>query len=170
MILIALGSNLPSEYGTSKDTLEAAIQQLPKYGLHVIALSCLYETVPVPVSDQPNYVNGVAEIASDKSAEEILEILHAIEYDFGRRRTVQNAARCVDLDLIDCRGEIHDGELILPHPRAAERGFVLYPLRDIAPNWVHPQNHRKVDDLIAELSEDQKSIEKSAITSCVSVV
>ncbi len=156
MIIIALGANLPSDIGSPKQTLLAALDAMPAYGLHVLKLSECYETEPVPKSDQPNYVNCVAVLTTELDAKSVLSALHKIEADFGRRRSVVNAARCLDLDLLDYNGLCCDDELVIPHPRMHERGFVLYPLRDVAPDWVHPVSGKTLATLISELPIDQQ--------------
>jgi len=156
LIYVALGSNLPSAQGGPQETLLAALGLFPSYGIDVIKVSNWYETAPVPVSDQPNYVNGVVCVKTLKTPEQLLETLHTIETEFGRVRSVTNAARCIDLDLIDYNGVIQDDNLVLPHPRMALRGFVLYPLRDIAPHWQHPILGYSIGKLIESLPIDQQ--------------
>ncbi len=141
MILIAIGANLPDRAGalplaTCRAGVEA-LRALP--GLRLTAVSPWYRTAPVPASDQPDFCNGVARIEGDCDPEWLLHTLHAIEARAGRVRSVANAARVLDLDLIDCNGALRDGPLILPHPRAHRRGFVLLPLNDVAPDWIHPR-------------------------------
>lgn len=155
MILIALGANLPGRFGGPLEMLEAALQRLPGLGVFPLSCSPWYETAPVPASDQPNYVNGVALVDSIHDAEGTLRALHAVEEDFGRVRTERNAARVVDLDLVDFHGQIREAAPILPHPRMHERAFVLVPLRDVAPEWRHPVLRLDVAALIAALPEGQ---------------
>ena len=121
-------------------------------------LSSFYETAPVPVSDQPWYVNGVARVLTRLSAHDLLDRLHAVEAEFGRVRRERNAARVIDLDLIAYGQELlrEDGGIQVPHPRMAERAFVLLPLRDVAVGWVHPVLGRTVEELIADLPKDQQ--------------
>ena len=157
-IFIGLGANLPSpNHGSPRNTVVAAIAALEAAGLRIRARSPLYESEPIPVSDQPWYVNAVVEAESSLGCSELLELLHSVENAFGRTRSVPNAARILDLDLLDCRGEIRPGpdRLILPHPRLQDRAFVLLPLADIAPNWRHPASHRAVAELLAALPPDQ---------------
>ena len=164
MILIGLGANLVSkQFGAPSDTLEAALLALEKNGVTIVARSRWYKSAPVPVSDQPWFVNGVIAVATQHSPEPLLDVLLEIEHEFGRERGVANAARVLDLDLIDFGGKIleksadNDGPALqLPHPRLAERAFVLLPLAEIAPNWRHPINRRHIDDLIADLPPDQQ--------------
>lgn len=155
MILIAMGSNLPSRFGGPRETLEAALARLAEKGLSVAARSPWYETAPVPVSDQPWYVNGVARIETGLDAVALLAVLHAVEAEFGRVRTIANAARCIDLDLLAYGETIRNDAPILPHPRMQERAFVLLPLADVAPGWVHPVSRRSVEDMIASLPPGQ---------------
>ncbi len=84
----------------------------------------------------------------------LLAALQQIEHDAGRLRTVPDAARTLDLDIIDIDGQVRSApDPILPHPRAHLRGFVLYPLRDVAPGWVHPLLHKHVETLIEALPD-----------------
>jgi 2-amino-4-hydroxy-6-hydroxymethyldihydropteridine diphosphokinase len=158
-IFIAIGANLPHErYGSPRQTLEAALAELGRRGIRTVRLSPWYRTAPVPASDQPWFVNAVAEVASDLAADVVLAELHAVEAAFGRARTVPNAARPIDLDLLDYRGEIAaggPGRAILPHPRMAGRAFVLRPLADLAPDWRHPVTGQSIGDLLAALPSDQ---------------
>ena len=112
----------------------------------------------MPASDQPWYFNAVAEISANLSADQLLAELHAVEDQFGRVRSVPNAPRIIDLDLLDFRGEIAPGGLgkaILPHPRLIDRAFVLRPLADLAPNWRHPVSGASIQALVAALPADQ---------------
>jgi 2-amino-4-hydroxy-6-hydroxymethyldihydropteridine diphosphokinase len=129
---------------------------LSEAGLGVRRRSRWYESAPVPASDQPWYVNGVVAVVSTLTAPAVLDRLHRIEEDFGRLRGEANAARTLDLDLLDFDGVIvtppEGHALRLPHPRLHERAFVLLPLRDVAPNWRHPVFGKDVGALIAELA------------------
>jgi 2-amino-4-hydroxy-6-hydroxymethyldihydropteridine diphosphokinase len=156
-IIVALGANLPSaRHGPPRATLEAALAALAQSGVRVLARSSWYASPPVPRSDQPDYVNGVARVATDLGPADLLACLHRIEAAFGRVRTARDAARAIDLDLIDYAGLVTapDGPgPILPHPRAHLRGFVLIPLREVAPDWRHPITAEPVDALIRALPD-----------------
>ena len=157
-IFIGLGANLPSpRFGPPEATLAAALGRLEALGVQLLARSRWYETAPVPASDQPWYVNAVAEVESDGTAAELLAVLHRIESEFGRIRAERNAPRLVDLDLLAFGEAVNDGPglPILPHPRMHERAFVLLPLRELAPEWRHPKLGRSLDALIAALPADQ---------------
>ncbi len=156
MILIGIGGNLPSQFGDPYHTCKAAVDALGRRGLTVARRSRWYRTAPVPASDQPWYVNGVAMVAGPDDPFEILGILNELEAEFGRTRGVQNAARVIDLDLLDHGGAVLDTpRLQLPHPRMHLRAFVLLPLIEIVPDWIHPASGRSIDSLINALSPEQ---------------
>lgn len=150
-ILVALGANLPSRFGGPCETLEAALAALEEQGMRVAARSRFYRTPPWPPSDQPWYVNAVARVESDLRPVELLARLHAVEGEFGRVRSVANAARPIDLDLVAHGDVVMEGNVVVPHPRLADRAFVLLPLRDVAPDWSDPRDGRSLDTLIAAL-------------------
>jgi 2-amino-4-hydroxy-6-hydroxymethyldihydropteridine diphosphokinase len=157
LIFLGLGANLPSEqYGAPRDTLEAALGQLAQTGIEVAAHSRWYRSAPLPASDQPWFVNGVASLLTSLAPEELLRRLLEIESAIGRRRSRVDAARVVDLDLLAyndviCRPPAAGGGLELPHPRLAERAFVLLPLAELAPHWRHPLSGRSVAGMIDDL-------------------
>lgn len=158
MILVAIGANLPGPGGeppveTCRRSL-IEIERLP--GLRIVALSRWYRTAPVPASDQPDYINGVVGLMGMVDPANLLRELQAIEQICGRIRGVPNAARTLDLDIIDMDGLVRDApDPILPHPRAHERAFVLRPLREVAPDWVEPRLGQSVEALLERLGEDR---------------
>jgi 2-amino-4-hydroxy-6-hydroxymethyldihydropteridine diphosphokinase len=136
---------------------------LEKRGVKIARCSRFFRSAPVPPSDQPWFVNAVAAVDTDLSAGDLLALLHDIEAELGRTRRQRWEARVIDLDLLDYRSIVTgdsppQGEPVLPHPRLAERAFVLLPLKDVAPDWRHPVSHRSVDDLISGLHGDQMVI------------
>jgi len=146
--------NLREDLKRTQIDLEAALDELSRRGVAVRRLSPWYRSAPVPASDQPWYVNGVAEIQTALSADPLLAVLHEVERDFGRVRTVQNAPRIIDLDLLDFQGKTAvggPGRAILPHPRMTARAFVLRPLADLAPAWRHPVAGTPIQALLAAL-------------------
>ena len=157
-IIIAFGANLPNpDFGSPRDTCLAALAELDARGVKVRRRSPFYESAPVPISDQPWYVNGVAQVETALDPEGLLAVLHETERRFGRVRRERNEARVMDLDLIAYGRQVHEAPPpILPHPRMADRAFVLLPLRDIAPGWVHPVTGRTVEDLVAKLAPGQQ--------------
>ena len=159
-IHIGLGANLPHpDFGAPIRTLERALAALNDRGVRVVKLSPWYRTAPVPVSDQPWYFNAVAEVATGLAPDALLATLHGVEDRFGRERTVRNAPRFIDLDLLDygsCAKIVKTiGLSVVPHPRMQERAFVLLPLRDVAPGWRHPVTGVPIDALIAALPAEQ---------------
>ena len=154
MILIAFGANLPGPDGAPpRETCLRALTAIGDIaGLSTAAVSPFYVSAPVPVSDQPSYINGVLRAEGAIDPPVLLARLLEIESRFGRRRTGLNAARSLDLDII-AMGDLVRAEPdpILPHPRAHERAFVLYPLADVAPDWRHPVLGQTAAELLATL-------------------
>jgi len=114
------------------------------------------------MSDQPWYINGVISVETDLSPRALLELLLEVENFFGRVRSEANAPRVLDLDLIAYNdqivkdeGKIEDKPFCIPHPRMHERAFVLLPIFDMMPNWIHPKSSAKLSDLIETLPKDQ---------------
>jgi 2-amino-4-hydroxy-6-hydroxymethyldihydropteridine diphosphokinase len=158
LILIGIGSNLADpRFGGPRDVCEAALRRLERGGIGIVARSRWYRTAPVPVSDQPWFVNAVVAVSTSLDPAGLLEELHRIESEFGRVRRIRNEARVLDLDLLA------HGDLVrssparpeIPHPRLHERAFVLLPLRDVAPDWRHPVTGESLGVLIARLPPGQ---------------
>ena len=157
MIYIAFGSNLPVGGRSPAAVVRAAVAALQRHGVALPAVSSLWRTAPVPAADQPDYVNAVARAETALSPADLLALLHRVEAEFGRVRGLPNAARGLDLDLIDFDGlvSVPGAVPILPHPRMHQRAFVLCPLAEIAPHWRHPVSGHRVADLIAALPGGQ---------------
>ena len=160
MILVAIGANLPNrDGGTPMETCRDAVERLRGFrNPCVITVSRWYESAPLPPSGQPPYVNGVVRMQQTPGAEvdpaALLARLQAIEAAFDRVRGAANAARTLDLDIVAMGDLIRRApDPILPHPRAHLRAFVLAPLRDVAPGWVHPVLGVSVEALLAGLRD-----------------
>ena len=157
MIFIGIGSNIAArDFVSPEATIRAAIDLFDDFGIRMVRLSKFYLTSPVPASDQPWFVNCVAQIETFLSPFECMANLHHLECAFQRVRSVPNASRTLDLDLLDYNGLVTGNQdvLRLPHPRINDRAFVLFPLSDICPNWVSPLDGSKIEDLINKLSID----------------
>lgn len=148
---IALGSNLAEP----EIQLRRALSALGEVdGVVLRAVSSFYRTAPVGYLEQPDFVNAVACVQTELAPLALLHVLHDIEAAAGRERHFRNAPRTLDLDLIDFDGESRaTAFLVLPHPRAHERGFVMRPLADIAPDYVVGV-HGRAADLAAALGDD----------------
>jgi len=160
MIVIALGANLPSRAGTPLDTLQAALARLASQGVRVASVSSYYLTKAWPDPADPDFVNAVARVETTRSPRELLELLHATEAYFGRTRGAKNAPRPLDLDLIDYDGRVELGPPELPHPRLADRAFVLVPLEELAPSWRHPATGKLIAELLLALAPEKREIAK----------
>ena len=157
MILVALGSNLPGPAGTPAQALAAACQSMAAKGIAITESSRIWFSAPVPASDQPWYCNAVVRVDTNLSADRLMAALKDIETSLGRVRIKKNEARVLDLDLVACNDDVLESpDLVLPHPRLHQRAFVLMPLREVAPDWVHPVLNASVEDLIAALPPGQK--------------
>lgn len=142
-VAVALGSNLGHRGHTLRDAVTAVGTVV-----HGIRVSRWYETAPIGVDPQPDFLNGALIGTTGSTARALLEALLAIESRFGRERPHPGAARTLDLDLILYGDAVIDEPgLVVPHPRFRERRFVLEPLAEIAPGWVDPVTGRTIGDL-----------------------
>lgn len=154
-MVVALGSNMAGGFASSEALLEAALARFPEAGLPVLARSGWWRSAAWPDPRSPEYRNGVALVEATQGPQGVLEALFAIESSFARTRGAKNAPRTLDLDLIAYGRQVMDAPgdasgLTLPHPRAHERRFVMGPLAEIAPGWVHPVLGRTAKELAAE--------------------
>lgn len=134
-VYLGLGSNL----GDREAHLREAIRRLETAGVHVLALSPFYETTPVGYRDQPDFLNAACHAETNLSPHDLLRVIKSMETALGRRPSFRNAPRPIDVDILFYDDLILDTpELTIPHPRLAERAFVLVPLADIAPELRHP--------------------------------
>lgn len=156
MIFIALGANMDSIVGKPTDTLLNAIEVLAAQEIRVTKVSAFYRTPAWPNPADPPFVNAVIAVETALAPAVLLAILHDVEARFGRQRSIANAPRPLDLDLLDYNGRIEAEWPLLPHPRISERAFVLVPLADVAPDWKHPVTGEVVSQLIAALPQETK--------------
>ncbi|SHE91758.1 2-amino-4-hydroxy-6-hydroxymethyldihydropteridinediphosphokinase [Litoreibacter ascidiaceicola] len=174
---VALGSNATSSSGSPEFTLRDVKQAISCDSVNVLAESRFFRSPAFPVGSGPNYVNAAITLETSLSADALLAYLHRVEAVFGRVREARWAARTLDLDLLDYGGRIlpdaatvthwvdlplerqkkdAPDRLILPHPRIQDRAFVLIPLADIAPDWVHPLSGRSLADMLSALPDAEK--------------
>lgn len=160
MIYVALGANLPSRLGEPAQTLTHALVHMANDGVHVVARSRLWGTAPVPPDPaQPDFINAVVAVQTSLSPEDLMGVLLSIEKKCGRVRSVPNAARLLDLDLIAYHDlQMTTSHVTLPHPRLSDRAFVLKPLADIAPDWCHPVTGESLSVLISRLPPEQMAV------------
>ncbi len=170
--LIALGANLPSSAGAPRATLEAALAALAARGIAVAARSRWYRTPAYPQGAGPDFINGAAALATDLTPAALLGVMHDVERALGRDRRRRWAPRACDLDLLASSDTVLPDRatverwmaldpasqvarapegLVLPHPRLHERGFVLRPLADVAPDWIHPVLGKSVREMLDAL-------------------
>jgi len=163
MILIGLGSNVEGPWGSPEETVREAIKRLDGTETRVVKASRLLLSKPVGPIEQDDYINGAAILETSLNPEALMKHLHDLELEADRRRTVRWAPRTLDIDLLDYNGIIRKGDgvadghqkpLNLPHPAIAERGFVLAPVCEIAPDWRHPVTSRTAAEMLIDLDED----------------
>ncbi|MDW3224576.1 MAG: 2-amino-4-hydroxy-6-hydroxymethyldihydropteridine diphosphokinase [Paracoccaceae bacterium] len=175
--LIALGSNRSSVQGDPREAVQKGIQSIVEIYEMIRGVSPLYSTPAFPPGSGPDFVNAVLAIETEDSPEKVIKTLHEIEKRMGRTRETRWGPRTLDLDLIALGSEVRPDRqthaewrdlsleqqlarapdhLILPHPRAQERAFVLVPLADVAPGWVHPVLGKTVSEMLAALPEQEK--------------
>lgn len=162
MILIGLGANLSGKAGAPEEMILAGVRALEELGCKIIKTSSIWLSAPVPVSDQPWYRNAVCLIDTDDKPEELLAKIKAVEAELGRESSCpRNAARPIDLDILAYHDLVMNeegagDELRIPHPRMHQRAFVLFPLQEIAPDWIHPVAGKSVKQMIDSMPTGQE--------------
>ena len=147
---LGLGSNL----GDRAAFLERALATLKAPDLQIVRVSPVYETAPVGFTDQPAFLNAVAEGLTSISAERLLHRCDCVAQAFKRRRDIPNGPRTIDIDILLYGDEsIRSSELDVPHPRYRERRFVLQPLADLEPGLRDPETQRTVEEMLAETTD-----------------
>jgi len=157
MIHINIGSNLDSKYGTRFKNISIAINLLIDSKLKIKKISNFYETPSYPNKKLPKFVNIGLIAKYDFDHTQLIKEISLIEKKIGRVKSKKNDPRVCDIDIIDFNGMIKANKLLkLPHPRSHVRNFVLYPIKEIDPKWIHPIFKKNVDFLINELSQNSR--------------
>ena len=166
MIFLGIGSNLSSPYGDRFFNINLSMSYLDSYGIKIIKNSSFYETPSYPNKNDPKFLNIVTEVDTKLPPEDLASVLIYIEEKLGRKRQKKNDPRTCDIDILDFNGMVHgfkykNLDFIVPHKKLIYRNFVLYPLKEICTNWIHPETKQNIDTLIKNLpEEDRKSILK----------
>jgi 2-amino-4-hydroxy-6-hydroxymethyldihydropteridine diphosphokinase len=149
-IYLSVGSNL----GDREENLARAVGALSQRGARVVRQSSLYETEPVDLHEQPWFLNCVVEAETELMPRQLLQALLGIEQEMGRRRRVPRGPRLIDMDILFFGSSIiRMPDLEIPHPRLAQRRFVLVPLSELSPNLRHPVLNKTVAELLAETAD-----------------
>ena len=152
MIFLNIGSSLDSIKGNRVFNLKKAFELIELEKIKITKISNIFETPSYPNKKNPKFLNIGLEIKCDYSPQELIKKFNKIEKKLQRTRGVKNQPRTCDIDLIDYNGKIIDTrEVSLPHPRCHLRNFVLFPLKEISPTWIHPVLNKKIDFLIKKL-------------------
>jgi 2-amino-4-hydroxy-6-hydroxymethyldihydropteridine diphosphokinase len=151
-VYLGLGSNV----GERETNLREAVERLEAAGIHVACRSSLYETEPLELRDQPWFLNAVVQVETDLFPLQLLGCVQNIEREMGRQRVTPKGPRNIDIDVLFYgRSVIDTPELQTPHPRIAQRRFVLEPLAEIAPELRHPVNGKTAREMLASLLDPQ---------------
>lgn len=149
---IAFGSNI----GDRKTNIEKSLRMLEEKNIKILSTSSFYITEPYGYTDQPEFLNGVAKIKTEFTPRELLYILLDIEFKLGRERKIRWGPRTIDLDILFYDGLIvNEKDLVIPHPDLHNRRFVLDPLNEIAPEFIHPVFGKNIRELYCKLNNIQ---------------
>ena len=148
MVFIGIGSNL----GNRIKNINKAKYLLSLNGINILKSSSYYESLSWPDRSKPKFINIVIQLDTDISVKKILQISQSIENKLGRKKTYKNAPRTCDIDILSYKNRVISGDITIPHKRMSKRNFVLIPLFEIAPNYVHPKTNISIKKLIFSLS------------------
>ena len=162
MILLGIGSNMPSSFGDRFDNIDLAVSLLNEKGVQLIKKSSFYETFAYPNKNDPKFINIVTSVRTYLQPVDLMSILISIEEKLERKRRKKNDPRTCDIDIIDYDNQIlnfkyQNLDFTVPHKELVHRNFVLLPLHEICPNWIHPKTKESIDMLINKLSTDDKN-------------
>ena len=153
MIFLNVGSSLDSFNGNRFFNLKKTLELIKLENIKIIKKSSIYETPSYPNKKNPKFLNIGLEIKCNYSPVDLIKIFNKIERKLQRKRGVKNQPRTCDIDLIDYEGKILNSKrLTIPHTKAHLRNFVLFPIKEISPTWIHPVLNKRIDFLIKKLS------------------
>jgi len=153
MILVNIGSNLNSVKGDRLFNIKKTLELIRLQKIKIIKISSVYETPSYPNKKNPKFLNIGIEIESNHSPSKLITKFNKIEKTLQRTRSIKNQPRTCDIDLIDYDGKIKNSKkLIIPHSKAHLRNFVLFPIKEMHPDWIHPVLKKRIDFLIKKLS------------------
>ncbi len=157
MIHLNIGSNLNSIHGSKFDNISIAIQLLIEAKLKIEKISNFYETPSYPNQKLPKFLNIGVLVNKNLNILKLYKDINLVQKKMGRIKSKRNDPRVIDIDIIDFNGQIKDSKnLILPHPRAHLRNFVLYPIVEIDPKWLHPIYRKNAQFFINKLSQKSR--------------
>ena len=156
MIYLAFGSNLKSKFGCSRFVINKAYEELKKFGIQIVSKSSFYKSKAYPNPKDPEFVNSVILVNSEIHVTKLLNIILKIEKKFGRLRSLKNAPRTIDIDIIDFHSKNisilnKNINLTIPHNSLESRLFVLKPLAEINPYWKNPRTGVIIPFLIKKI-------------------
>jgi 2-amino-4-hydroxy-6-hydroxymethyldihydropteridine diphosphokinase len=162
MILLGLGSNLSSSFGDRFKNLELAILYLEMYKIKILKKSSYYETSSYPNKENPKFINIVVDVESNLNQENLASVLLFVEEKLERKRLKKNDPRTCDIDILDFNSQIinfkyKELSFTVPHKKLTSRSFVLYPLQEILPDWIHPKTKDTINLLIEKLPLSEKN-------------
>ncbi len=176
IVYLAFGSNQADQLKQSVEIIQSSYELLNDDSVNITTISPFFQTPAFPTGSGPDYVNSVVRAETKLDPHSLLSVLHGVEAKLGRKRKQRWGTRVIDIDLLDYQGcilptpEIYHywrdmelnlqkttwpDNLILPHPRIQDRGFVLVPLKAVAPDWVHPVTLESIDVLIEQIDPNE---------------
>ena len=162
MIFLSLGSNLPSSFGNRFENINLAVSFIKENGINVLKQSSYYETNSYPDISKPKYINMIIKVSTNFKPSIFTSILLLIEEKLERKRLNKNDPRTCDIDIVDFEKKrmtfkCQNLSFTVPHKNLRYRNFVLFPLREVCPEWKHPITDESIDNLIENLSNDDKN-------------
>ena len=162
MIILGIGSNLSSRFGDRFKNINLAMSLLERYEVRVINKSSFYETLSYPDKQKPKFINIVISVETKLPLVDLISVLIFIEEKLERKRGKKNDPRTCDIDIIDYNNQVLDFryknvDFTVPHKMLVHRNFVLYPLKELFPEWIHPRTRETINILIQKLSDDDKN-------------